>query len=607
MEEYVGLKWHQYITGKARQDFSEQAVSLAEQRFSLGILFRALGGDAGLKIEPASPRDYYTRRNFLQKIAGSYQQAELAWRDGETLRLPETLAIFPSRALNRALYLWLTALAAHQGQPYQNWFVDNQALTRRVLQQYVGLDCIYRQLVEAFIPLRPAPESLPDDEAEQERVLRRALENPGSESRLPPAGFAPAPVFLWLYPTGDRSADVQTMVGDDPDQSHNRSGKMKKKRKQAERVDSYDKNQGLMMFRLESLFSWSEFVPLDRAGDDTDEDEAESVADDLDVISLSRDRKAASSAIKFDLDLPSASHDDLVLGEGIHLPEWDYRAQRLQADHCCLLPMIADTAEPAELPAHLRASAIKLRRQFSNLKPVRHWLNRQLDGEEVDLDAWQDFVSLRQQGVQVGDPRLYRVFTAQVRDLSCLVLADLSLSTDSYINNERRVIDVIQDSLLLLSEALGATGDRFAVYGFSSRKRSHVRFNVIKNFNEHYGAAIRGRIQALKPGYYTRMGAAIRQATKVLRNERSHQRVLLLLTDGKPNDLDQYEGRYGIEDTRVAILEAKQAGLQPFCVTIDLEADQYLPYLFGNNAYVVIRDPQQLPSELPRLYVNLTR
>lgn len=606
MEEYVGLKWHEYITGKASRDFSAATVTLREHSLALGIVFRALGGDAGLRIAPASPRDYYTRRNFLQKVAGSYQQAELAWRDGETLRLPESLALFPTADLNRKMYLWLTALASQQQTPYQHWFRDNQALTERVLEQFEGLRSIYFELVDAFIPLRPLLDGLPEDEARQEKILRHALESPGSEAELPPARFAPAPVYLWLYPVGEQAADLQQMVGEDPDHAQGKSGKKQKKRKQAERVDAYDKDQGLMVFRLENLFSWSEFVPVDRAGDDTDEEEAENVADDLDMISLSRDRKAASSSIKFDLDLPSAGQDDLVLGEGIHLPEWNYREQRLIPDHCCLLPMIADNTEHVSLPEHLRASAVKLRRQFSNLKPVRHWLNRQLDGDEVDLDAWQAFQTQLQIGTVSGEPRLHRSFSAQIRDLSCLVLADLSLSTDTYINNDQRVIDVIQDSLQLLAEALSATGDRFSIYGFSSLKRSHVRFNLIKNFNERYGDAVRGRIQALKPGYYTRMGAAIRQATKILANERSQQRVLLLLTDGKPNDLDAYEGRYGIEDTRMAILEAKKAGLQPFCVTIDTEADEYLPYLFGNNAYVVIHDPQQLPTELPRLYVNLT-
>ncbi|MBF0257109.1 MAG: VWA domain-containing protein, partial [Gammaproteobacteria bacterium] len=114
------------------------------------------------------------------------------------------------------------------------------------------------------------------------------------------------------------------------------------------------------------------------------------------------------------------------------------------------------------------------------------------------------------------------------------------------------------------------------------------------------------RIQKIKPGYYTRLGAAIRYASLQLEPRPEGRRLLLVLTDGKPNDLDQYEGRYGIEDTRQAIFEARRAGLEPFCVTIDRKANDYLPYLFGSSGFVVIRQPSELPKQLPLLYAQLT-
>jgi len=623
VEEYVGLKWHEYITGKASTDHKDATVRLQDQGYEIGVLFRALGGEAGLRIDAAMPRDYYMRRSLLQKIAGTHEQVELAWRDQESLRLPEELSLFSEKKLNKYLYLWLAALASQQAEGFSHWFVDNQALTLKVLKKYPGMKHIYQQLVNAFIAIRPAMNELTPVAAEQEKAIRQALLEPGSISDFPSAEFAPCPVYLWLYPGNMSTCEAgEQSVGDADDHSKGGSNKKKGKRKKAERVENYEKNTGLMVFRLENLFSFSEFVPVDRAGDDTDEEDAESVAEDLDVISVSKNRQAASSSIKFDLDLPSNDHDDLHLGEGILLPEWDYRKQKYHEDFCCLQPMINELdrsdsdvdslGEGSEqkygvLPPHLVADAAKLRRQFSGLKPVRQWLNRQQDGDELDLDSWMHYLADRDAGVSSGEQGFYRSFNNQARDLSCLILADLSLSTDAYINNHQRVIDVVQDSLQLLCEALASTGDRFSVYGFSSLKREHVRFNVIKNFNERYSANIRGRIQNLKPGYYTRMGAAIRQSIKVLSAEKSHQRVLMIITDGKPNDLDLYEGRYGVEDTRMAIIEAKQAGLQPFCVTIDEEADEYLPHLFGKNGFVVIKDPAQLPKELPRLYVNLTQ
>ena len=168
-------------------------------------------------------------------------------------------------------------------------------------------------------------------------------------------------------------------------------------------------------------------------------------------------------------------------------------------------------------------------------------------------------------------------------------------------------MDVIRDSLYLLCEALAATRDRFALYGFSSVRRDNVRFHLLKGFDEQYSDQIRGRLAHIKPGFYTRMGAAIRHASAILQQQKNARRLLLILTDGKPNDLDQYEGRYGIEDTRVAIHAARQLGLIPFCVTIDEKAEDYLPHLFGAKGYIVVKDAVELPHLLPRLYAQLTQ
>ena len=326
----------------------------------------------------------------------------------------------------------------------------------------------------------------------------------------------------------------------------------------------------------------------------------------MDVLSVTRDSSSTASRVRFDLDLPAASEDDLPLGPGIKLPEWDYRKRLLVPDYCCVQEMLARCVQPCELPPSLRRDAQRLRRQFEILRPGRGWRRAQPDGEELDLDACVRHAADCASGGQGHERGLYRQLARQERNLACLLLADLSLSTDAWVNNKGRVIEVIRDSLFLFAEALTVTGDRFALYGFSSRKRQHVRVQRIKTFDERYTTSIRGRINAIKPGYYTRMGAAVRHATGLLEQQPAARRLLLLLTDGKPNDLDQYEGRYGIEDTRTALLEARREGLHPFCVTIDQEADDYLPYLFGKDGFILIRHPEDLPRQLIRLYTRLT-
>jgi nitric oxide reductase NorD protein len=455
--------------------------------------------------------------------------------------------------------------------------------------------------------LRPATRRLPTTEAALETAIQRAMREPGRVGALPECEYAPCPVPLWLHPEPDRSGRSQ-LTADTRDESFTsrRAAGRSRRRRKAEYVDHREDKNGLLAFRLESLFTWSEFVNVSRSHDDSEDPRAESVADDMDILSLARDRKlSAASALKFDLDLPAPAHDDLMLGEGIALPEWDYKQNRLVDGYCRLQPLAAEDAEPCPLPPRLRRTARTLRGQFEALAPLRMWHKRQSDGEEIDLDAWLEHRT-EERLHKPAEQRVYKTFQGRTRDLACLLLADLSFSTDTWVNDQARVIDVIRDGLFVFSEALSAVQDRFALYGFSSRKRDHVRFNILKNFAEPHSDITRGRINAIRPGYYTRMGAPIRQATKILANEPAARQLLLILTDGKPNDLDRYEGRYGVEDTRMAVHAARRAGLYPFCITIDEQAGDYLPYLFGSTGYALVRDPLQLPKKLAGLYWQLT-
>lgn len=609
MEEIVGKVWDRLITRAAGNTYPQAAVTLEEMSKPVGVLFRALGGDSGLRIEAASAKQQMARRNWLQRLAGSGRRLELPWRDEQALRLPESLAVFPQRELNRELYLWLSALAAESQLTSDDWFTQNQWLSSRVLQRYPGLLPRYQRLVVAQLALRPDPQYLPDDEAQQEWAIQHALQHPGQVSALPMARRDPQPVWLWLYPAPHAQWSAQMQSPDPTQQNHSGDTHTAKdkRRRQGERVDMPDGRSGLLFHRFESLLSWADYVKVDRCTDDEEDmDRAQQVLDDLDIVSIARDSRASAQRLRFDLDLPAAAQDDIALGDGMRFPEWDYRQQRMQADYCRVQLMLAADAAACALPTHLRRTAQRLRAQFEALALSPTWHRAQMDGSEVDIDAYLQHLTHKLRGDASGEEGLYRELRRGKRDMACLVLADLSLSTDSWINNEMRVIDVIRDTLYLFAEALTATGDRFAIYGFSSLKRQHVRLNWLKGFKEAYDAKVRGRLAAIKPGYYTRMGAAIRYASKVLQRQAASQRLLLILTDGKPNDLDHYEGRYGVEDTRRAILEARQQGLRPFCVTIDDEAGSYLPHLFGSSGFVVIRRPAELPRRLPLLYAQLT-
>jgi len=611
MEEWVGGLWHKYITRKASTDYFDARVEFSEMSKSVGIIFRALGGDSVKRIEAASARDYVVRRSFLQKISGENQQISLAWQDADSLRLPESLAVFPTKDLNEDLYVWLAVLAANHSGKFRHWAKDNQALVVQVLEKYPELRARYLRLAKAFAQTRPELDKLPAEEQAMEKALIQAALEPGSVIEFPVVNYAPKAVYLWLYPSAQveeiLAAEHQDIESDNEEDKKSASNKSDTSRKKAERVDSPESRDGMMIFRLESMFSWSEFAKLDRGSDDSDEDDEENqrIADDLDKITLSQQQDQRSASIKIDMDLPSASEDDLPLGPGIKLPEWDYRQQQLVDDRCLLQPMLPKDAEPKKLPLKLQKIAKSIQAQFEQLQTLRYWLKGQPQGEELDLSAWLDY-HVESKISPTKERGLFRSFRGNNRDLSCLMLADISMSTDAHLDDNNRVIDVVQDSLLLFGEALQTVGDNFAMYGFSSVRRSNVRLTMLKNFKEKYDDNVRGRIQALRPGFYTRMGAAIRQSTRVLAEQNTSQKLMLILTDGKPNDIDHYEGRFGVEDTRHAISEAVRLGIKPFCITIDQAAEDYLPYLFGNDGYTVILRPSQLPIRLPQLYHQLT-
>mgnify|MGYP002629916375 CR=1 FL=1 len=616
MEEKVGELWHKLITRLADQRHLDVAVNLSDEKNMIATFFRALGGDGALQVEAVDSTAINRRLSWLQKIAGTGNKVELAWRDCNALKLPVQIAWFETSALNRDLYFWLAAMAANEvrikNPQFDNWFARSQLTVLITLQRYPGLINKYASLVKAHLQQRPDPSTLPLAEKKVELEIRQALTDPGSVKFLSWSKRSPFPIPLWLHP--EMASDSDSAFEQDlSEDANNNSGQQETReledidRRKAERVKQPEGGKGLITVRMENILSWGEFVNLDRGNEDEkDADQAESVARDLDVLAVARNRRASAIRLKFDLDLPSASADDEVLQDGLRLPEWDWKKNRMIEDCCHIVEMMATDAQPVALPDHLVKTARKLRNQFQLLAPARIWHRNQADGQDIDIDAYLRFAAEKRAKAAVSSDGLYRELMSGARDLSCLLVADLSLSTDSWVNDDQRVIDVIRDSLFLFAESLNATGDQFSMIGFSSRRRDPIRIHLLKRFNEKYSAEIRGRINAIKPGYYTRLGAAIRYSTEQLKLQSTSRRLLLILSDGKPNDLDQYEGRFGIEDTRHAIKSAKKLGLQPFCVTIDTKGSQYLPHLFGTDGYAVIRNPLELPRLLPRLYAQLT-
>ncbi|MCW8878402.1 MAG: VWA domain-containing protein [Kangiellaceae bacterium] len=614
MEEYVGQIWHKYITKAASLEFAEAKVELNDIRHTLAIQFRAFGGDLALELKDALNKDWEGKRSFLSKLASSQQKMELASVGINNLYLPKHIAIFPDKELNKKTYLWLSALlASYENSTGTNWLEDNVKSVNKTLSLFPGLRRTYRVLSQEHVKLRSKIKTL--KQTEDELIIQRLLLSPdiSEVSDLNLDSFNPKDIFpvpLWCDPFPAEATRIEKKLKDTQTESDIAKHEKAKKvdlRKKGEHVDDIDEKDGLMAFRLDSVFSWTEYIPVDRTADEENEDQAALAAEDIDQISVVRGSETTAGKLKFDLDLPGSDQDDITINEGIKLPEWDYRKSALQKDFCRLHTMQPRKVEKHEFSPKLREKAKRLKAQFEFLVMQKQWLKGQPDGSEIDLERFILRQADELNGQVKQDSNLYLELRQNSRSLSCLLLADLSLSTDSYVNNESKIIDMIKDSLYLFSESLSATQDRFAIGGFSSKRRDMVRYYPIKSFDEKQSKTTLDKISSLTPGYYTRMGAAIRHAANQLEKESTETKLLLLLSDGKPNDIDLYEGRYGIEDTKHAVREAFTKGIRVFCVTIDDEDNNYLPYIFGSANYIKIKRATELPEKLPKLYSLLTK
>ena len=287
----------------------------------------------------------------------------------------------------------------------------------------------------------------------------------------------------------------------------------------------------------------------------------------------------------------------------VHLyDEWDFERGHYRKAWCVLREQDCPAGDALFIQQTLQkhSGLIKMiRRRFECLRGGNSRLKRQFDGDDLDMEAFVDaWIDSRN-----GDELDTRVYTQQqrvARNIAVVFMVDMSGSTKGWINTAER------ESLVLLCEALETLGDRYAIYGFSGRTRKRCDLYRIKSFDETYSQTVKERISGITPKEYTRMGVAIRHLSHVLGQIDAGVRLLVTLSDGKPEDGDIYKGQYGIEDSRQALFEARRAGIHAFCITIDKDAEDYLPYLYGGANYVVIDDVRHLPVRLTDIYRRLT-
>jgi nitric oxide reductase NorD protein len=301
--------------------------------------------------------------------------------------------------------------------------------------------------------------------------------------------------------------------------------------------------------------------------------------------------------------------DDVRLPPKLY-PEWDYAAQIYRPDWVSVYEHLHPQGDAAYIEQLLQkhgALAKQLKRIIDLLKPQQKVRIRyQEEGSELDLDvALRSLIDFKS-GAQ-PDPRINMSHKHDGRSIAVSLLLDLSASlNDVPAGAEQSKLELSREAVSLLGWAVEQMGDAFAIGGFHSDTRHEVRFMHLKGYKEHWGREVMGRLAAMEAGYSTRMGAAIRHAGNYLAHQKADKKLLLVLTDGEPADIDVGDERLLIDDARMAVREMERHGIYTYCINLDSGADDYVADIFGNH-YTVIDNVQRLPERLPQLFMALTK
>ncbi len=636
-----------------RYSSEPERVALADVRRRIELLLTLLYGAAPAVVpaDPPAPAGLFARlvRRLPRHLV---DQRTLASTDGRVVRLPPSLEPSGVREHDARRYQLLAlqqaARVARGSARYQPPHSDALARDLFVLAEAVAVEESLARELPGFeaalararldaLECRPHPEALRPAEREVEALLREILRLPPSR---PPA-WAPVEggpvasrawalerarqiseaaayrglgaVELWgRLETSVEGCTPRVVPCDDADKPTTapRIARMRRRPRVRQATDDEDDDRpGTFIVKADDAEqSVEDPMGLQRPADRDLDADADELADSLSELAEARLVRTQQRAreILLGQSLPeraAPAPGPAASAWGIVYPEWDYQRgcyRERGAVVRAIEPAAGDERWVRDALARHAGLVREVRRRFERLRPERLRLGRQRDGDDVDVDAFVMAYADRSAGLP-DDGRLYQSVRPRRRDLALCLLVDASASTDSWVAAQLRVVDVEKEALLVVCEALETLGDPYAILAFSGEGPLAVTTAALKQFDERLSGAVRRRIAGLEPERYTRVGAALRHATALLAGRPARHQVLLLVSDGKPNDVDEYEGRYGVEDTHQAVVEARRQGMHVLCLTVDREAPAYVPRIFGPGGYTVLPRPELLPRVLVEL------
>ena len=559
----IAAIWYGWLFGLAGRLRHSQSVVVGKELWrGIDLYFHVMGGNLDRK----------TRTNTMELSTHGGIDLQ-AWSEPGMLHLPRRINRFADRESNRQLYYWLAAvLAADQPQtdtimlpPGVRHMLNGVSVTTRLLQEFPGLEQRYQKLCEQEL-----------------RQRRTAYRDPIGEVNSPALVLESAirAVLQGTYTSKNESLRkmiVQAKAGEAITPAPEWVGKT-------------------VPFLPVPLWPYRKpaptkiKIPWFRATRKPNQD------------SEPKPQKKAD----FNPDyLPDPNIGIPAIPDHYLYPEWNCFTRSYQKNWCRLIEQLPKGGYRAELDSQFSEMVHRVQRSFKLLRQEPQWKRLLEDGPELDIDSYIDTIGDRR-ALGSQETNFFREKSRQFRDISVIVLMDASRSTEAWLDNVR-VIDIAKQSLAVLAQVLHETGDKFALYSFSSDSRLRVRCDRIKTFDQPYDEKARRNLLEVKPRNYTRLGPLVRHLGAILHGRSSRQKLLLILSDGKPHDpTDRYEGRYALEDTRKALIEQRSRNIECFGLTINQDNPRYLKYLFGAGNYAVYSHLHSLPDVLPSLYAKVT-
>ena len=583
IDEYIVGKFFKHLkkSKKISPEILARTVMLTSIKPRLTILARALTGNP-IEIFPAEREGGYKNNNFF---------------------LPISFAELSTKEDNLTFYLFRILYLSVQQRLNLNWTLEeqDQPLALSQLKAFETSDDVLAILFEEF-----SIDKKFHTETKQHFIQK------GNEKI--------APDFSWMYgkwmqnEKEVKSDSVLENFSDKAKTANENKPLTTLKSKAVEEVvtvelDKKQQEDYVLLHNFEKAETAEEFNGTWRDFDGSDElEEHQEALEELNMKYTVRVDDTAHSVYQSDfVENTTISESAEIDANGFHLTynEWDFSKRIYKENFCKVYPKSqqkTDSHYYKKTIAKNASTLLGLRKMLTNANNNMQQQKRQPQGEEFDIDAITDlYVDVHSK--RTPSENIYISNRKKEKDLSILILLDISLSSDGYAAGNR-VIDVEKEVSILFGEILNEFNIDFCIDSFYSKTRNFSTYLTVKDFDENWNIA-KNKIGAIEPNGYTRIGAALRHAGARLDTRNTKNKWVILISDGKPNDYDKYEGKYGVNDVKQALRELNNRNINSYALAIEAQAKYYLPQMFGQNHYQILTTPVELLHSLVHLYEKI--